>query len=160
MHKAWVRILTTGITLAMMVLIFFFSTEPAEESDVTSGVIATRVADTIRPGWQEMERTKRERFYKDVQFAVHKVAHYTEFALLGASLLLCLISGFGWKRFFWLVAWVGGTAYAALDELHQLLVDGRSGQARDVLIDSLGVISGILITLLILRKWGRQVTNQ
>ena len=42
-------------------------------------------------------------------------------------------------------AWVVGTLYAASDEIHQLFVPGRSGQLRDVLLDSAGVAAGILL---------------
>ena len=50
------------------------------------------------------------------------------------------------------VSWSGGSVYAVLDELHQLDVDGRSGQWMDVLIDSGGVILGVLfISWLILQ---------
>ena len=42
-------------------------------------------------------------------------------------------------------AWVVGTLYAASDEIHQLFVPGRSGQLRDVLLDSDGVAAGILL---------------
>ena len=65
--------------------------------------------------------------------------------LLGISLRLCLESWFGRRR--WLIpgSWGAGTCYAAFDELHQLLVDGRSGQWTDVLIDSAGVLCGVML---------------
>ena len=46
-------------------------------------------------------------------------------------------------------AWVVGTLYAASDEIHQLFVPGRSGQLRDVLLDSAGVAAGILLAWMI-----------
>ena len=36
-----------------------------------------------------------------------------------------------------------GVEYAAIDEIHQLFVEGRSGQVTDVLIDSIGILLGI-----------------
>ena len=45
-----------------------------------------------------------------------------------------------------------GLLCAALDELHQLMVDGRSGQWTDILLDSAGVFCGVLLTALILRR--------
>ena len=39
--------------------------------------------------------------------------------------------------------------YAATDELHQMFVQGRSCEVRDILIDSLGALTGILIACLI-----------
>ena len=45
----------------------------------------------------------------------------------------------------WLAAWIAGTLYAATDDLHQLFVEGRSCEFRDVCIDSAGVVLGITI---------------
>ena len=42
-----------------------------------------------------------------------------------------------------------GAFYAGTDELHQYFVPGRSAQVTDVVLDSFGVITGILIYLLI-----------
>ena len=41
--------------------------------------------------------------------------------------------------------WIITTAYAATDELHQLLVPGRSGQLSDVILDSAGALAGLLV---------------
>ena len=43
-----------------------------------------------------------------------------------------------------------GTLYAVTDEMHQLLIEGRSGQWTDVLIDSAGALTGVLIIALVL----------
>ena len=155
MQKRWFRILITGITLALMMMIFFFSTESAEASDSTSGIIARRVADIIRPEWEKLEEKQKLSFYNSVQFTVRKTAHFTEFAMLGACMLLCLKSWLGERGHLRLYAWIGGTAWAGLDEIHQLLVDGRSGQLKDVLLDSSGAACGILITELLFIAWKR-----
>ena len=36
------------------------------------------------------------------------------------------------------------TGFAALDEFHQLFVEGRAGSLKDVLIDSCGSLTGII----------------
>lgn len=46
-------------------------------------------------------------------------------------------------------AWALATAYAATDEVHQIFVAGRSGMFTDVLLDSAGVLAGVLLGLLI-----------
>ena len=145
MQKPWIRIVTTLITLGIMVMIFCFSMEPAARSDATSGKIAEKVADTVRPEWRKYTPSRRLSYFNGVQHVVRKIAHFTEFAMLGMSLRLCLESWFGKRRWLWLICWMTGTFYAVLDELHQLLVDGRSGQWLDVLIDSSGVMTGVLI---------------
>jgi VanZ family protein len=50
-------------------------------------------------------------------------------------------------------AWVVTTAYAALDETHQMLVASRTGSIYDVLIDCIGVSAALLA----LRLWHHYV---
>ncbi len=155
MRKTWVRAVTTLMTVGMMILIFAFSMEPATQSDATSGWIAERTADLVRPEWRTYPPVERKSFYDSVQHVIRKCAHFTEFALLGLSLRLCLESWMGKRAGLIPLSWAGGTLYAGLDELHQLLVDGRSGQWTDVLIDSAGVYCGVLAAtcaLYLLRK--------
>ena len=44
-----------------------------------------------------------------------------------------------------------GVIYAITDEVHQLFVPGRSGQVKDVYIDSLGVIIGVCALLFLVK---------
>ena len=67
---------------------------------------------------------------------LRKLAHLVEFAILGALLARAVPE---------LWALLGGIAYAALDELHQHLVAGRTGALQDVAIDAVGVLVGILV---------------
>ena len=72
---------------------------------------------------------------------LRKVAHFTEFAVLGALLARAI------REF---PAFVAGLGYAIFDELHQMLVPGRAGTLLDVAIDAAGVLAGILL----LRRFG------
>ncbi|MGF0032687.1 VanZ family protein [Bariatricus sp. SGI.154] len=45
---------------------------------------------------------------------------------------------------------ITGVAYAASDEFHQLFVPGRAGRITDVMIDSLGLMMGILFAYILL----------
>lgn len=42
-----------------------------------------------------------------------------------------------------------GTEYAIIDEIHQLFIDGRSGQIVDVFIDAIGIAIGICLLMII-----------
>ncbi|MBR2778883.1 MAG: VanZ family protein [Firmicutes bacterium] len=53
-------------------------------------------------------------------------------------------------------AWLFGTFYAVTDEVHQMLVPGRSGECRDVLIDSAGVLAGILLVIIVFKIKNRK----
>lgn len=151
MQRTWVRILLTALTLAVMVLIFFFSTETAEESDETSGVFTQQMIEMLYPDFDSYSTEEQMTLYESLQYGIRKTAHFTEYAILGFLLRLCIESWFGKRGWLLQAAWLGGTLYAVTDELHQLTTDGRSGQWTDVLIDSSGVICGVLVAILILR---------
>ena len=57
-----------------------------------------------------------------------------------------MIKSFGLKSFLAIIICI---LYAISDKLHQLFVIGRSCELRDVFIDSLGSVSGIIIYNLI-----------
>jgi VanZ family protein len=68
---------------------------------------------------------------------LRKLAHLTEYAILGALLLRALRRPGP--------AWLVGVAYAASDEFHQHFVSGRNGNPVDVAIDALGVLLGVVV---------------
>jgi VanZ family protein len=68
---------------------------------------------------------------------LRKLAHVTEYAILGA--LLCRAV----RRPAATVAIA--TLYAVSDEVHQTFVEGRHGAPLDVGIDALGAIAGVLL---------------
>jgi VanZ family protein len=67
---------------------------------------------------------------------LRKIAHLTEYAILGALLLRAL----GRPE----VAIAVGALYATSDELHQHFVRGRHAAWYDVVIDTVGVTIGVL----------------
>ena len=150
-QRTWVRILITAMTVAVMVVIFLFSMEDAESSDQTSGQISQTVVRVVYPDYEQMRAAEQKVSFLNVQHAVRKTAHFIEYLTLGLLIRLCLESWFGGKRKrLTPEAWASGTLYACTDELHQLLIDGRSGQWMDVLLDSSGVLTGVLLSCLIL----------
>ncbi len=144
------------IAIAIMVAIFHFSAQNATESSALSDGIAYRIIDAIRkiiPGLTMDEAT----------FAIRKTAHFSEYTLLGVFLartardivrIYCSIErGEDYKmvwRGHWLyiVPWCLGTMYAISDELHQLVVPGRSCELRDMCIDAAGVLLGVALVRL------------
>ena len=163
-QQPWVRILTTLLTLFMMGFIFFMSMEDAEKSDKTSGVISEKVTHVVYPDYETYAPAKKISIFNSVQHVVRKIAHFSEYMMLGLCLRLCLESWFGLrfrgKKTLYFLAWLGGTLYAVTDELHQLAIDGRSGQWTDVMIDSGGVLTGVLLSALLICLIGRMTRKR
>jgi VanZ family protein len=78
-------------------------------------------------------------------YVLRKLAHVTEYAILGALLAHAL------RRRDALAVGLG-IAYAATDELHQHFVPGRVGAPLDVLIDGVGVLVGVAAYRRLLRR--------
>lgn len=76
-----------------------------------------------------------------------KLAHFTEFALLGAC--LGWLHGMVNKKAVYALAW--GAAAACVDETIQRFVPGRGPSLRDVAIDTSGVLTGLLLLHLVHR---------
>lgn len=76
---------------------------------------------------------------------LRKIAHFTEFAALGA----CLSWRFGMLEKRKILALAYGIPAACVDETIQLFVPDRGPAIRDVVIDTCGVAAGMVILLLI-----------
>lgn len=83
------------------------------------------------------------------QFIVRKSAHIILFCLLS---VLCFIVIYEIKKsvkISTLVSFSITFIYACIDEIHQLFIPGRGSQIKDVLIDSIGAIIGLIVINLI-----------
>lgn len=77
-------------------------------------------------------------------FLVRKMAHFTEFTMLG----LCLCWLFGMLGKGRLLPFLCGAAAACVDETIQIFVPDRGPSVRDVCIDSSGVLLGVILLTL------------
>ena len=154
--KAWIQkhsiLLSLLLVIAVMVMIYGFSAQNGEQSGAMSGRITTWIVNLLVPDFENMTPEKQESLHYTVGFLIRKTAHFLEYALLGFSLMLHIaqIQKKITVRLPWLWAWAIGTLYAASDEFHQGFVAGRGPSVRDVMIDSNGVIVGVLLILWIL----------
>ena len=156
--KAWIQkhsiLLTLLLVIAVMAMIYGFSAQTGEQSGAMSGKLTTWVINLFVPDFDNMTEENQESLRYTVGFLIRKTAHFLEYALLGFSLMLHIaqIEKKIVVRLPWLWAWVIGTLYAAGDEFHQSFVAGRGPSVRDVMIDSSGVIAGVLLIMWILRR--------
>lgn len=83
-------------------------------------------------------------------FAVRKLAHFTEYAVMGALLSVTVFLYVSKRLKTFLLTLPIGLAVAVIDETIQMFSEGRSPQFTDVLIDFFGVLIAALIIQLIL----------
>lgn len=131
-----VRIIIRRILIILlviwMVLVFGLSNQNGEESGNLSRMVANFLAggDTVKA--------------ETLEPIVRKVAHMTEYAIGGMlfyGITLTYPEGTRKKKIILSFAFV--ILYAASDELHQLYISDRSGNIKDVFIDTCGGALGI-----------------
>lgn len=145
------KIATGIILLGIMALIFGMSGQTGNESGRLSGIFVKALIQLFVGGYSAMAPDAQLKLFAAISFLIRKLAHFSEYMVLGFCMLLHLQAGKDMKKSVWLsmcLAW----AYAAGDELHQGFVPGRAPQIRDVLIDCAGIIVGIALCYLILRR--------
>lgn len=148
------RIIFSMLIFINCIVIFNFSAQDSQKSSATSDVVVDRVVNTIS---NVNKKAKKETLKDKVTFVVRKCAHFSIYALLGVWLML-LANTFNIKiKRKILICIIFGALYAISDELHQNFVSGRSPEIRDVCIDTIGVLFGNTLVILIskFKFWGR-----
>lgn len=155
-------ILSMGLTLAIMVLIFCFSAQSGGESGSLSDAIARMLASVFVGGFDNMPIEQQTQIIVQMSWPIRKTAHASEYACLAMSLVITCWQIMAWRReargkgqvSLRQISLVGITAfaiavlYACSDEVHQLFIDGRAGQVADVLVDASGAAIGCLLMCL------------
>jgi Predicted integral membrane protein len=140
------RVIFGILSVLIMVVIFLFSAKNAEESSDQSLKVGMTIGKLTIKNFEELPKKQQISFAKKIDHFVRKTAHFTEFMTLGFMLLGFYSAGAEKLRLkHLLLAWITGTLYAVTDEIHQIFVPGRSCQAFDVMIDSSGVLTGVLL---------------
>jgi VanZ family protein len=90
-----------------------------------------------------------------IQFAIRKLGHLTEYAILAMLLWRALRGGIRWQMkmsILFLVAVLASAIFAASDEFHQSFVPSRTGSPNDVMIDICGALAGLAICWMFARR--------
>lgn len=143
------RIVFFVLTIAVMVTIFIFSSQNAQSSSRSSGRITKVAVRLIDKDYDNRPPKEQKKIWNKASFYVRKTAHFSIYALLG----LCASLAVGRRKLFTLkslgvVAF--GAFYAFSDELHQKFSEGRSCEFRDMMIDTGGVLLGMILSLVIM----------
>lgn len=94
----------------------------------------------------------------DLSFYIRKLAHLTEFLILG--LLLSYYLTLKNVKYKYIITLIYGIIVAIIDETIQYFIPNRTCQITDVLIDSVGVIIGLLIYILYNKLRGGNIKDE
>ena len=137
------RILLTIITIVWMLFIFMSSNQKAEQStDRSHSFIMNTIVNIYKVFDSNASDEKIESIVETLDHPVRKLAHFTEYFILGV-LVFFTLRAYNIKNIYIMIAIC--FAYACSDEFHQLFVLGRDGNLIDVTIDSIGSTFAILI---------------
>lgn len=150
------------IVVAWAIVIFNFSGMDYYESNRLSGYATTKIIEstaTNRPNTnqninkeidnQEEVAVQKQNKIKSLHYYVRKGAHASIYFVLTILIVIALYT-FGLRDIrAYLVAILMCFLYACTDELHQVFVPGRTGQFKDVIIDTIGGIVGAILMLMI-----------
>lgn len=145
------RIVWTVLTILFVLFIFINSMLPAVQSaEQSGGVLAF------------LQRIFGENVGITEHF-IRKFAHFMEYLVFGV-LLITTVRSYVDRIFehIFTVLFVG-LAVPVVDEFIQLFVQGRSSQVDDIILDFIGVLTGIAVSLLVFyiknrffkRRWWR-----
>lgn len=129
--------------LALIGLIFVFSSQEGAESNDLS----VRVVDGIRDFSPVIQELNDNSFLRYINFNLflRKFLHFSEFFVL-YILAYHTLCGLGLK---WgnasVIALISCIGYAVFDETHQFFIRGRTSNVMDVLIDTVGSVSALLL---------------
>ena len=145
--KEQIKILKILLILVWMITVFMFSAQKGEESGNTSGRF-TELIVHILTGKSVDSNSSTIQILETI---IRKLAHYSIYTIGGFLVMNYAYTTNKTIKEKILYSICFGGSYAITDELHQFFVPDRSARLFDVGIDTLGVITGVLIYL-ILRK--------
>lgn len=139
----FLRLLFSALSVGVMAVIYFFSSQSGEVSAAVSDRVAGVAGDVLSFPFLEP-------FAQSFLSSIREFAHVFLYFCLGTSFsLLAFTFSFRKKRAYFLFPSAGAFVYACLDELHQYFVPGRVAAAEDVLLDSVGILSATAICCLL-----------
>lgn len=139
------KIILIILLIIWMITVFCFSNQQGETSGSTSGKVIKAILKIFTKDVSEEKIQK-------LQLPIRKLAHFTIFSI-GGVLAIMLLNQYNIPLIQKIIySQLIITIYAATDEFHQRFIPGRTASIWDVLIDSAGALTAILIISLFIKK--------
>ena len=142
------KIILWILIISWMTAMFCLSHQEAVKSKKTSSEFIIAIVEFFDFS-DSLSEIEKENIAEELTFMVRKGAHFCAYAVFGA-LLYFLFGAYEVKKIRQIIFSVGVSfLYACSDEYHQTFIKGRSGEVRDIVIDTLGALLGVLAIKLI-----------
>ncbi len=151
------RVVYGVCVVAVMTVIFLFSSQNYDETMKTSDLIVKPIENVIKENTdknfssEKEEESYSQKIESKLDVVVRKCAHMTLFAILAIFVFL-------WLKFFniddynaVMLTLVICGLYAGFDELHQHFVNKRNARLTDVCIDEFGVVISMALDWLYIK---------
>lgn len=136
------RVINIILVLLWMIIVFMLSGQVAVESSDISNSVTRWLIKVI---FNNISEQQIDALILKLDPVIRKLAHFTLY-MIGGILNLNLVNEYKERmKYTKITSIIIGVTYAITDELHQCFVPGRSAEIRDVYIDSLGILLGVLI---------------
>lgn len=152
------KMISTLLVIIWMLTIFYFSHQQGMGSSSTSKKVSKTIVNILDIK-NKITQEQKEEMVNILEPIIRKVAHYTLYMLGGVLIINCVNAYIKKDRKMIIYSSIIGIIYAMSDEIHQLFVNGRSGKIVDVIIDSIGLFTGIAIYML-LKKLAEKIVNR
>ena len=177
------------LAIAMMVMIFVFSSKSADDSTIESHRVGKFIGYMLEYDFENWTADAQDRYAQKYDHAIRKTAHFLEYMTL-AILIFGAVYDSPYeidedddevedvdnkKKKYELsdvkkkrkkidakntrIPWCFATLYAISDEFHQTFVSGRSGEPLDVCIDGSGALLGVILAFAITKLIGRYINS-
>lgn len=148
MGKGRLKIVLSFILIFVwMAIILSFSSDTAEMSKKKSGFVLEKIEPVVV---NAATKIGIDNINEDnLHFFVRKNAHMFNYFVLGILVFngvrLIILK----NKYRFLLSWASTIIFASIDEFYQTFIPGRSGEIRDVFIDNIGSLIGIVFIFLI-----------
>lgn len=144
------KIIKWILVILWMCIIFYFSSIDSNKSTDQSRSVVNKT--NIIEIYKEKANVDSEKATSKIDRIFRKIAHGIEYFIL--VILVCsLVNEYSVNLSkILLISFIICFIYSCSDEAHQLLISGRSGEIRDIIIDNIGNGIGLLSYYLFKRR--------
>ena len=147
------KVIHIVLLVIWMLIIFILSHDQGYQSSSKSDPIAKYIVNIIsNVTGHDYTGSELNNILDKTIKVVRKSGHIIEYLILGVLSLLVCKDYFILDKKHLIYTILLCYLYSISDEIHQVFVNGRSGEFKDTLIDLVGIILGVIITKYIVDK--------